>query len=155
MAINRKQIKRYLEAHQFGELFNQLGWDWPESDVPYPVSFGEELFKLQPVALKRGFIAYHCPVIPDSTTRAKIETKLSRDVREHIIGKLEPVARKIEQHVSPKLRVVYKGITYETFKNKEFEAKLNKEFGDGALQRILNEFDAAPEADDEAKGSIL
>lgn len=85
MAINRKQAKKLLEAHEFGELFNQLGWDWPASDSAYPVKIGEELFKLHPVANKRGFFAYHCPCLPDSAVRAKIESKLSRDVREHII----------------------------------------------------------------------
>ncbi|NLX25523.1 MAG: SAM-dependent methyltransferase [Lentisphaerae bacterium] len=85
MPTNKKQIKRHLEAHQFGELFNRLGWDWPASDATYPVKLGEELFHLRPVANKRGFFAYHCPCLPDSATRAKIESKLSRDVREHII----------------------------------------------------------------------
>lgn len=85
MAINRKQAKKLLEAHEFGELFNQLGWDWPASDSAYPVKLGEDLFKLHPVANKRGFFAYHCPCLPDSAVRAKIESKLSRDVREHII----------------------------------------------------------------------
>jgi len=94
MAINKKQIKQFLEAHEFDELFNLLGWDWPERDTPYPVQLGEELFKLQPVAIKRGFIAYHCPCVPDSATRAKIETKLSRDVREHIIIFTDPETKK-------------------------------------------------------------
>lgn len=73
--------------------------------------------------------------------------------RNHIISRLESATRKIEQHVSPKLRVVYKGITYETFKNEEFEAKLDKAFGDDSLQRILNEYDAVPEAENESRPS--
>ncbi|RKX41911.1 MAG: SAM-dependent methyltransferase, partial [Verrucomicrobia bacterium] len=85
MAINRKQVKKLLEAHEFGELFNQLGWDWPESDTAYPAQIGEELFELHPVARKRGFMALHCPSIPDSSIRAKIESRVSRDIREHLI----------------------------------------------------------------------
>lgn len=49
MAMNRKQVGKLLEAHEFRELFNQLGWDWPESDSPYPAQIGEELFNLQTV----------------------------------------------------------------------------------------------------------
>ena len=94
MAIKKDKIKILLEAHEFGELFNLLGWDWPKIDTPYPAQVGEELFKLEPIAHKRGFIAYHCPQMPDSATRAKIETKLSRDVREHIIIFTDPDTRK-------------------------------------------------------------
>jgi len=94
MAINRNTVKRLLDRNEFGELFNQLGWDWPESDTPYPAQVGEELFKLEPVAHKRGFFAYHCPVLPNSATRAKIETRLSRDVREHIIIFTDPETKK-------------------------------------------------------------
>ncbi|NCD33269.1 MAG: SAM-dependent methyltransferase [Spartobacteria bacterium] len=94
MSINKKRIKRYLETHDFGELFNQLGWDWPQSETPYPVQIGEALFKLEPVAHKRGFIAYHCACLPDSATRTKIESKLSRDVREHIVIFTDPETKK-------------------------------------------------------------
>ena len=85
MAIKKNTIKRYLETQKFGELFNQLGWDWPESEALYPALVGNDTYDLCPVAQKRGFIAYHCPSMPDSGTRSKIETKLSRNVREHII----------------------------------------------------------------------
>ncbi|MBT3193700.1 MAG: SAM-dependent methyltransferase, partial [Verrucomicrobia bacterium] len=94
MKVNKNTIKRLLEIHDFGELFNQLGWDWPQSDTPYPAQIGEEVFKLVPVAHKRGFIAYHCPSLPESATRAKMENKLSRDVREHIIIFTDPATKK-------------------------------------------------------------
>ncbi|NCC60778.1 MAG: SAM-dependent methyltransferase [Verrucomicrobiae bacterium] len=85
MAIKKSKIKQLLETHQFKELFNELGWDWPENERPYPAQIGENVFNMHPVAQKRGFAAYHCPELPDSATRAKIESKLSRDVREHLI----------------------------------------------------------------------
>ena len=85
MAINKTKIKELLEAHEFGDLFNLIGWDWPESDSTYRAEIGSDLFELTHVAHKRGFAALHCPSIPDSATRAKIESKVSRDIREHII----------------------------------------------------------------------
>ena len=85
MAINKSKIKELLEAHEFGDLFNLIGWDWPETDSVYPVTIGENQFELKPIAHKRGFVALHCSTIPESATRAKIETKISRDIREHLI----------------------------------------------------------------------
>ena len=85
MALKKQTIKKLLDNREFGELFIQLGWNWPETETPYPVKLGDALYELKPVANKKGFIAYHCPSIPDATTRSKIESKLSRDVREHII----------------------------------------------------------------------
>jgi len=83
--MKEREIKKLLETHAFGELFNQIGWDWPESDAAHPVQIGSTRFELRPVGHKRGFMAYHCPHMPDAATRAKIETRLARDVREHLI----------------------------------------------------------------------
>ncbi len=85
MSMKPEKIKELLDAHQFGELFNKIGWDWPDSDTPHGVQIGEQRFDLIPVAHKRGFMAYHCPQMPDPAMRGKIETRLSRDVREHLI----------------------------------------------------------------------
>ncbi len=63
-------------------------------------------------------------------------------IRERLMSETRVIAKQI----TPKLSVVYKGITYETFKNKDFEEKLNASFGSGAVQHILREHDAAPEA---------
>jgi hypothetical protein len=90
MAINRKQAKKPLEAREFGELFNQLGWDWPASDSAYPVKLGEELFQLHPVANKRGFFAYHCPCLPNSATRAEPDAIIA-----HLYGLTETEFRQI------------------------------------------------------------
>jgi len=104
MAMNKKQVKKLLEAHEFGELFNQLGWDWPESDSPYPAQIGEEVFNLQTIAHKRGFVALHCATIPSSAVRAKIESRVSKDIREHLIiytdaeRKSEDSPRRLKNH---------------------------------------------------------
>lgn len=67
--------------------------------------------------------------------------------RYYIASALNTACHKIEQHVSPKLNVVYKGITYGTFKTNDFVMKLNKQFGEGALRRILDEYNAARESE--------
>lgn len=85
MIISRSKVKQLLEAHKFGELFNQLGWDWPESETAYPVEINGTAYHLKPVAHKRGFIALHCATLPDAGIRARIETKISRNIREHLI----------------------------------------------------------------------
>ena len=84
MAINKTQIKILLENHRFDDLFiEELGWD--SYTKTYPAQVDDKVYKLEPVAQKRGFIALHCPCIPDSAIRAKIEHKVSRDIREHLI----------------------------------------------------------------------
>ena len=94
MPVAFDQIKRLLEEHRFGELFNQIGWDWPASDSPYPAEVDGVRYDLQPVSRKRGFIALHCPAMPDSATRAKIESRLSRDIREHLVIFTDPATRR-------------------------------------------------------------
>jgi hypothetical protein len=84
MAINKKQIKELLESHRFEDLFiEELGWD--EYKRAYPLDINDTRYELQPIAQKRGFVALHCPSIPDAATRAKIENKVSKDIREHLI----------------------------------------------------------------------
>jgi hypothetical protein len=93
MAINKKQIKEFLENHRFEDLFiEELGWD--ESKRAYPLDVNDTRYELLPVARKRGFVALHCPSIPDAATRAKIENKVSKDIREHLIIFTDSEARK-------------------------------------------------------------
>ncbi len=94
MPINRRQIQRCLETRAFEDLFiDGLGWDQPSRDTPYPVQLKDTLYELNPVAEKKGFQAYHCPLMPDSATRSLIESRLSRDVREHIIIFTDPQSK--------------------------------------------------------------
>jgi len=86
MSMNKTQIKLLLDEHRFEDLFiDELGWNCPEKDTPYPVQIGNEMFKLQPIAFKHGFYVFHCKTVPPSALRSRIETALSRDIREHII----------------------------------------------------------------------
>lgn len=94
MPANRQLIQRCLETHSFEDLFIEgLGWDQATRETPYPVQVKEALFHLNPVAEKRGFYAYHCAHMPDSATRSLIESRLSRDVREHIIIFTDPESK--------------------------------------------------------------
>lgn len=91
MPVNRRLIKRCLETHAFEDLFiDGLGWDLPSRDTPYPLQIKDTLYHLNPVAEKKGFHAYHCPQMPNSASRSLIESRLSRDVREHIIIFTDP-----------------------------------------------------------------
>jgi len=84
MAINRKQIKRLLDEHRFEDLFiEELGWD--EYTTSISVEINGSSFELKPIAQKRGFVALLYPAVPDSSLRAKIETKVSKNIREHLI----------------------------------------------------------------------
>ena len=80
----RRRIKDCLDNHRFSELFlEELGWD--HYDTSHPVEIDGIEYRLDPVAHKRGCAVLHCPALPDSATRAKIENRVSKDVREHII----------------------------------------------------------------------
>jgi hypothetical protein len=85
---------KLLEGFRFKELFNELGWDRPAQQVPYPVQVmhdGEpQDWALDVVAHKRGVQILHC--LPDAdgqppgySARQKIERKITPEVREHLI----------------------------------------------------------------------
>ena len=84
MAVNRNSVRRLLESNQFQDLFiEELGWD--ECSTVVPVEINGVSFELEPVAQKRGFVALCCKTVPDSSVRAKIESRVSKDHLEHII----------------------------------------------------------------------
>ena len=85
--MNRTTIKELLETHDFEELFcEHLGWEVPEQRAPFSVRIsGGQAVTLQPIAHKRGFLALHCSDMFDPATRAKIDTAVARNMREHLI----------------------------------------------------------------------
>ncbi len=84
MPVNKKKIKSLLDGHRFKDLFiEELGWD--DSSIALPLEIGSERFDLKSVAHKKGFTAFVCPRIPESSTRAKIENKVAKNIREHLI----------------------------------------------------------------------
>ncbi len=81
-------IARQLQAFEFVDLFNQLGWDGLSVGIEKEV--GGCVYKLQPVAQKRGIQILHCSpdsegAIPPYAIRQKIERKVTADAREHLI----------------------------------------------------------------------
>ena len=87
--LNRASVKEHLDNLDLRALFiNELGWDHGGEDIP--VTVGEQTFALKAVAHKRGMVAYQYlgqPDIdfPDRAARQRIERKVAKLVREHII----------------------------------------------------------------------
>lgn len=84
--INTEHLKQF----RFKNLFNELGWDYPAQQQPYAVAIGTTDWLLDVVAHKRGVQVLHCRPgpqgeLPDYATRQKIERKITREVREHLI----------------------------------------------------------------------
>ena len=85
-AFNQEHLKQF----RFKQLFNDLGWDLPAQQQPYPVAVGDDTWLLDVIAHKRSVQVLHCRPdaqgrLPDYATRQKIERKVTPDVREHLI----------------------------------------------------------------------
>ncbi|MGH8190839.1 MAG: Eco57I restriction-modification methylase domain-containing protein [Rhodanobacteraceae bacterium] len=80
-----------LTAFQFGKLFiNELGWDRPVQQQPLVIEVGDNTFELHGAAHKRGVQVLQCNPSPDGrippyAARQKIERRVTREVREHLI----------------------------------------------------------------------
>lgn len=136
-----------LEITQFKKLLEDYAKGIAESVTAHINKMGTQLTKeLLPRFLKNPPPEFNKTVL---FTETRTEA-----AKQYISEKLLSNTRRIEQHIAPKLEVVYKGITYETFKDKDFENKLNDKFGDGSTKKILREYDAAPEAGTHAKKQV-
>ena len=85
-AFNQEHLKQF----RFKQLFNDLGWDLPAQQQPYPVAVGDDTWLLDVIAHKRSVQVLHCRPdaqgrLPDYATRQRIERKVTPDVREHLI----------------------------------------------------------------------
>lgn len=81
-------IMQRLQAFDFVQLFNELGWD--QLCVGLEKEVDGHLYELQPVAIKKGVQVLHCVSGPDGgmppyAVRQKIERKVTPDAREHLI----------------------------------------------------------------------
>ena len=87
--LDRDRVRRQLETLELRSLFiDDLGWDHGGREIT-AVAAGRT-FLLEPLAQKRGFVAYRCladshDAFPDHPTRQKIERFVTRTVREHLI----------------------------------------------------------------------
>lgn len=84
MKIDAVAVRKCLKSFDFKMLFREhLGWDNHQARLDIPV--GDCSFSLTAVAQKRGFVAFLCPAIPDRPTRLKIDHKVTKSVREHLV----------------------------------------------------------------------
>ena len=87
--LDRDKVRGHLENFDLRALFiEELGWDHGGSDME--VRINDRPFALEPVAHKRGMVAYQYVAesdeeFPDHPTRRKIERFVARTVREHLI----------------------------------------------------------------------
>src|SRR3990172_3514550 len=87
-ALDKATFKRYIQAYDFTRLFNELGWNYLNEDLPKKV--GDKTFLLKAVAHKEGFRIFVCNPddegkIHDSNLRKKIHTEISKLYLEHLI----------------------------------------------------------------------
>ncbi len=86
--IDKKYFTELIKNFKFSELFNELGWDHANTEVP--ISVDDDRYKLTAAAEKRGFVIFVCSPstngkIPLYNTRKKIDAKISRLYFEHLI----------------------------------------------------------------------
>jgi hypothetical protein len=88
MAITKASFSRYIKAFQFRELFNDMGWN--NDRTKQPIIVDDETYTLAGIAEKSGFRIFTCEPatgnkLPDSATRKKIESKVTKLFQEHLI----------------------------------------------------------------------
>jgi len=66
---------------------------------------------------------------------------ITRLFREEIQGEVD----RVKTDFNPKVFTAYKDVTYQTFKDPNFRSLMEKRFGKKDIDRIFNEYDAAPE----------
>jgi len=87
--ISKKQFFQLIREFRFRELFNELGWDNVKRTEP--VAVGEDVFHLEAVAEKRGFLIFVCRPgdaeggIPNYNVRNKIDNVVAKLCFEHLV----------------------------------------------------------------------
>ena len=87
--LDRDRVAALLRECALQKLFiDELGWDYGGEDQTITVATSR--FALVALAQKRGLVAYQCvagsdEAFPDHSTRLKVERKLAKVVREHLI----------------------------------------------------------------------
>lgn len=88
MLLDRKRCRPLLQSFDFRNLFiEELGWDTHKATLDIPLKAGSA--RLESIAHKRGFVAWHCPgaagKFPDAAARRKIEREVAKVAHEHLI----------------------------------------------------------------------
>ncbi len=87
-AVPLAPIRAGLQAFDFVGLFNELGWDYLQNELP--VSIKEISYLCRGIAQKRGFQVFLCHIatgnpFPDRATRVQIDRAVARHAREHLL----------------------------------------------------------------------
>jgi len=85
---DKTRFNQLIKNFQFKELFNELGWDSVRKQEP--IAIGSELYHLDAVAEKKGFVIFACSPdntgkIPDYHIRKKIDSAITKLYFEHLI----------------------------------------------------------------------
>jgi hypothetical protein len=88
MPLDRNRCRPLLQDFEFRNLFiEELGWDTHKATLDIPLKTGSA--RLESIAHKRGFVAWHCPAsagkFPDAAARRKIEREVAKAAHEHLI----------------------------------------------------------------------
>lgn len=87
-AISKKLFKQHIEGFDFTNLFNLLGWNYVDEQLP--VRLGEDSYIFHSVAEKGGFriFIFHPSKhqdLPTYATRMQLDRKIGKLYREHLI----------------------------------------------------------------------
>ncbi len=88
MPLDRNRCRPLLQNFDFRSLFiDELGWDVRKATLEIPLKSGPA--RLESIAHKRGFVAWHCLAaagkFPDAAARRKIEREVAKAAHEHLI----------------------------------------------------------------------
>ena len=98
MSLTKKEFSSYIKQFQFREMFNDMGWN--NDKTTQPIGVDNATYTIQAVGEKSGFKILLCNplsngLIPDTITRKKIDTKVTKLFQEHLIIYFD--AKKTEQ----------------------------------------------------------
>jgi len=83
--MKKTDFQKHIETFDFTNLFNQLGWDFADTNTH--VSNNGTSYQFQTVAEKRGFAVMVCTTdaLPDYATRLKLDREIAKRYREHLL----------------------------------------------------------------------
>lgn len=83
---------------------------------------------------------------PDHWRSRFIDKELSdEDIDRLFNEEIRTEVKRVSTGFNPRVFYAFKDVTYQTFQDPKFRAILDRHFGKGAVDRIFNEHDAAPE----------
>lgn len=86
--MKKNKFSEFIKDFDFSNLFNELGWDNFNNNLP--VAVNEDAFMLKGIVEKKGFVILHCSALPNgkiplSNIRKQIEAKVAKHYFEHLI----------------------------------------------------------------------